>query len=97
MFYSDLLQPEIVNVKIPRFILQDNIELLPVIKNLGARDVTTPGQADFGNLVMRNLIHLSSFRHKYDSPSRLSRLCSHSVKCLQGSAGSEGGQQAGLQ
>ena len=64
LFYSVLFQPEIVNVKIPRFSLQDNIELVQVIKTLGARDVTTPGQADFGNLVMRNLIHLSSFRHK---------------------------------
>ena len=64
LIYSVLFQPEIVNVKIPRFSLEDNIELVQVIKNLGARDVTTPGQADFGNLVMRNLIHLSSFRHK---------------------------------
>ena len=53
-----------MNVKIPRFSLQDNIELLQEIKNLGASHVTTPGQADLGNLVMRNLIHLSSFRHK---------------------------------
>ena len=51
-------------MKIPRFSLQDNIDLVQEIKNLGARDITTPGQADFGNLVMRNLIHLSSFRHK---------------------------------
>ena len=76
LIYYLLFQPEIVNVKIPRFSLQDNIELLPVIKNLGARVVTTPGQADFGNLVMRNLIHLSSFRHKYEGPSKLSRLSS---------------------
>ena len=51
-------------MKIPRFSLQDNIDLVQEIKNLGAVDITTPGQADFGNLVMRNLIHLSCFRHK---------------------------------
>ena len=53
-----------MNVKIPRFSLQDNIDLIKEIKRLGARDILTPGQADFGNLVTRNLIHLSSFRHK---------------------------------
>ena len=61
---SVFFQPEIVNVKIPRFSLQDNIDLIKEIKRLGARDILTPGQADFGNLVTRNLIHLSSFKHK---------------------------------
>ena len=40
------------------------MDLVGEIRNLGARDIVTPGEADFGNMVMRNLIHVSSFRHK---------------------------------
>lgn len=40
------------------------MDLVQEIGNLGARDILTPGQADFGNMVMRNLIHLTSFKHK---------------------------------
>ena len=51
-------------MKIPRFRLQEDIDLVQEIRGLGARDIVTPGEADFGNMVRRNLVHLSSFKHK---------------------------------
>ena len=56
--------PEVVNVKLPKFKIEASYDLVPELSNLGVKEILAPGRADFGNMVKRNLIHLSQFRQK---------------------------------
>ena len=58
-------KPEVVNVKLPRFNIEATYDLVPELKSLGVEEILIPAQADFGNMVKRNLIHLSQFKQKY--------------------------------
>ena len=53
-----------MNVKLPKFKIEASYDLVPELSNLGVKEILTPGRADFGNMVKRNLIHLSQFRQK---------------------------------
>ena len=48
-------------MKLPRFRIEDTYDLLPELKSLGINDILTPDKADFGNMVLRNLVYLSHF------------------------------------
>lgn len=58
------LQDEVVNVKLPRFRIEATRNLEEEIRGLGVDAILTPGVADFTNMVRRNLINLSQFRHR---------------------------------
>lgn len=58
------LETEVVNVKMPRFRIEETYELTPELENLGVHDILTPGEADFGNMVTRNFIHLSQYKQR---------------------------------
>ena len=59
------LQDEVVNVKVPRFQIEATRNLDEEIRSLGVEAIFTPGVADFTNMVRRNLINLSQFRHRW--------------------------------
>ena len=54
-----------MNVKLPRFRIEATRNLEEEIRSLGVEAILTPGVADFTNMVRRNLINLSQFRHRY--------------------------------
>ena len=54
-----------MNVKLPRFRIEATRNLEEEIRGLGVEAILTPGVADFTNMVRRNLINLSQFRHRY--------------------------------
>lgn len=58
------LQDEVVNVKLPRFRIEDTLDLGSEIQALGSKDIFSPGEADFSNMVKKNLINLSFFKHR---------------------------------
>ena len=58
------LQDEVVNVKVPRFQIEATRNIDEEIRSLGVEAIFTPGVADFTNMVRRNLINLSQFRHR---------------------------------
>merc|ERR1719319_1565953 len=58
------LQDEVVNVKLPRFRIEATRSLDPALRGLGVAAAYTPGVADFTNMVRRNLVNLSMFRHR---------------------------------
>jgi len=58
------LQDEVVNVRLPRFRIEDTLDLGDEIEALGSKHISLPRQADFGNMVKKNLIHLSFFKHR---------------------------------
>ena len=62
LFFS--FQDEVVNVKVPRFQIEATRNLDEEIRSLGVEAIFTPGVADFTNMVRRNLINLSQFRHR---------------------------------
>ena len=53
-----------VNVKLPRFRIEATRNLEEEIRGLGVDAIFQPGVADFSNMVRRNLINLSQFRHR---------------------------------
>ena len=53
-----------MNVKLPRFRIEETYELTGELQNLGVQAILTPGEADFGNMVARNFVHLSQFRQR---------------------------------
>ena len=67
-----MLQLEVVNVKLPRLRLEDTYDLVPELESLGIRDILAPGEADFGNMVYRNLVHLSQLKQKWVSSKHVS-------------------------
>ena len=62
-----VFQNEVVNVKLPRFRIEDSWDLSAEIQALGSSEIFLPGEADFANMVQKNLIHLSQFKHRYVS------------------------------
>lgn len=52
-------------MKLPRFRIEATENLEIEIRALGVEAVFQPGVADFTNMVKRNLINLSLFRHRY--------------------------------
>ena len=58
-------QDEVVNVKLPRFRIEATRSLDPALRGLGVAAAYTPGVADFTNMVRRNLVNLSMFRHRW--------------------------------
>ena len=53
-----------MNVKLPRFRIEATRNLEEEIRGLGVDAIFQPGVADFTNMVRRNLINLSQFRHR---------------------------------
>ena len=53
-----------MNVKLPRFLIEDTLDLVDDLKDLGVEDVLTPDKADFSNMVSRNLVYLSQLTQK---------------------------------
>ena len=73
-----------MNVKLPRFRIEATRNLEEEIRGLGVDAILTPGVADFTNMVRRNLINLSQFRHRYSQSlthlaENLMQLCADSV------------------
>ena len=58
----------------PRFRIEETYELTPELENLGVHDILTPGEADFGNMVTRNFIHLSQYKQRSVKTSKVSWL-----------------------
>ena len=48
-------------MKLPRFRIEDTTDLMRDLTSLGVNHVATSGEADLGNMVSRNLVHLSQF------------------------------------
>merc|ERR1712198_157364 len=47
------LQEEVVNLKLPRFRIEDTTDLMRDLTSLGVNHVATSGEADLGNMVSR--------------------------------------------
>ena len=58
-------------MKLPRFRLETAGNLDLEIQALGAEAIYRPGVADFTNMVRRNIINLSIFRHRWVFTSKL--------------------------
>ena len=54
-------------MKLPRFRIEDTTDLMRDLTSLGVNHVATSGEADLGNMVSRNLVHLSQFTQKYEN------------------------------
>ena len=58
------LQDEVVNVKLPKFKMQDTFQLLDPLKSLGLVDLIDKETADLGLMAPTDTLQLSSFTHK---------------------------------
>lgn len=61
--WSEGVRSQRVNVELPKFTMRQTIDLVPVLKAVGVRDLLTPGQADLSGIDGTHDLSASSVAH----------------------------------